>query len=130
MGRKRVRVPRLLCFRTCFGSKPNSKYCSKAVQKTELLRNGSGRGDDSSADSERVDIKGGGGSENGNKIMVVVDSSLEAMGALEWALTHAVQSQDNVVLLHVSRIPKQAGEIYIYLHIYIDDAFIFISFHL
>jgi hypothetical protein len=100
------------------------------VQKTELLRNGSGRGDDSSADSERVDIKGGGGSENGNKIMVVVDSSLEAMGALEWALTHAVQSQDNVVLLHVSRIPKQAGEIYIYLHIYIDDAFIFISFHL
>jgi hypothetical protein len=63
-----VRVPRLLCFRTCFGSKPNSKYCSKAVQKTELLRNGRGRGDDSSADFVRVDIKGvcvGGGGGGG-----------------------------------------------------------------
>ena len=39
---------------------------------------------------------------SGNKIMVVVDSSLEAKGGLEWALSHTVQSQDTVVLLHVA----------------------------
>lgn len=103
MGRKRVRVvlPRL-CFRTCFRSKPTSNISSsKAFQKTELLING--RDDEFSAESERVQD----GLENnnivGNKIMVVVDSSLEAKGALEWALTHAVQSQDNIILLHVAK---------------------------
>jgi hypothetical protein len=78
-----------------------------------------GRDDDFSAESERVKA---GGSENiGNKIMVVVDSSLEAKGALEWALTHAVQSQDNIILLHVAK----QGEIYIYIYIYMMQ---FISF--
>jgi hypothetical protein len=110
-------VPRL-CFRTCFRSKPASNNSSKAIQKTELLSNG--RDDDFSAESERVKA---GGSENiGNKIMVVVDSSLEAKGALEWALTHAVQSQDNIILLHVAK----QGEIYIYIYIY--DAIHFVSF--
>ncbi|KAF7846654.1 hypothetical protein BT93_L3952 [Corymbia citriodora subsp. variegata] len=36
--------------------------------------------------------------------MVVVDSSMEAKGALEWALSHTVQSQDDaIVLLHVAK---------------------------
>jgi uncharacterized protein (DUF2132 family) len=109
-------VPRL-CFLTCFRSKPASNNSSKAIQKTELLSNG--RDNDFSAESERVKA---GGSENiGNKIMVVVDSSLEAKGALEWALTHAVQSQDNIILLHVAK----QGEIYIYIYIYMMQ---FISF--
>ncbi|KAA8541073.1 hypothetical protein F0562_025036 [Nyssa sinensis] len=40
-------------------------------------------------------------SPKGNRVMVVVDSSLEAKGALQWALSHTVQSQDTVILLHV-----------------------------
>ncbi|KAJ1412114.1 UspA [Sesbania bispinosa] len=41
------------------------------------------------------------GSVIGRKIMIVVDSSLEAKGAVQWALTHTVQNQDTIVLLHV-----------------------------
>ncbi|XP_052187020.1 universal stress protein PHOS32 [Diospyros lotus] len=46
----------------------------------------------------------------GRKIMIVVDSSMEAKGALQWALTHTVQSQDTVVLLYVSKTSKQGDE--------------------
>lgn len=38
---------------------------------------------------------------NGRKIMIVVDSSSEAKGAIQWSLTHTVQCQDKVVLLCV-----------------------------
>ncbi|KAK4350374.1 hypothetical protein RND71_029687 [Anisodus tanguticus] len=50
-------------------------------------------------------------SENGidNRVMVVVDPSLEAKNALQWALTHTVQSQDTIVLLSVIK-PSQQGE--------------------
>eukprot|EP01018_Ginkgo_biloba_P017157 Gb_26614 [translate_table: standard] len=40
------------------------------------------------------------------KIMIVVDSSPEAKRALLWALSHTVQDQDTVVLLHVVRPSK------------------------
>lgn len=43
-------------------------------------------------------------SETGNRVMVVVDSSPEAKGALEWALSHTVQSQDTIILLHVAKL--------------------------
>uniref|UniRef100_A0A5B7BPV6 UspA domain-containing protein n=1 Tax=Davidia involucrata TaxID=16924 RepID=A0A5B7BPV6_DAVIN len=46
-------------------------------------------------------------SANGNRVMVVVDSSLEANGALQWALSHTVQSQDTIILLHVINPSKQ-----------------------
>lgn len=42
-------------------------------------------------------------SESGNKVMVVIDSSHEARVALDWALSHTVQSHDTIVLLHVAR---------------------------
>ncbi|EEF50718.1 uncharacterized protein LOC8264603 [Ricinus communis] len=45
---------------------------------------------------------------NGRKIMIVVDSSFEAKGALLWALSHTVQSQDLVILLYVTKPSKQA----------------------
>ncbi|KAK4252553.1 hypothetical protein QN277_014538 [Acacia crassicarpa] len=50
--------------------------------------------------------------ENGscNKIMVVVNSSFEAKCALDWALSHAVQSQDTVVLLHALKPSSQGTE--------------------
>ncbi|GKV10575.1 hypothetical protein SLEP1_g21917 [Rubroshorea leprosula] len=44
----------------------------------------------------------------GRKIMIVVDSSPEAKGALQWALSHTVQSQDTIILLHVTKPSKQA----------------------
>ncbi|KAL1356055.1 hypothetical protein HN51_008036 [Arachis hypogaea] len=48
----------------------------------------------------------------GRKIMIVVDSSLEAKGAVQWALTHTVQNQDKIILLHVIKPSnKQATEV-------------------
>ncbi|CAI9786749.1 unnamed protein product [Fraxinus pennsylvanica] len=41
--------------------------------------------------------------ECGNRVMVVVDSSLEAINALEWALLHTVQAKDTIILLHVTK---------------------------
>ncbi|XP_038892838.1 universal stress protein PHOS32-like [Benincasa hispida] len=43
------------------------------------------------------------------KIMIVVDSTIEAEGALHWALSHTVQNQDNILLLHVIK-PSTKGE--------------------
>ncbi|KAF9624424.1 hypothetical protein IFM89_011432 [Coptis chinensis] len=37
----------------------------------------------------------------GRRIMIVVDSSLEAKCALQWVLSHGVQSQDTIILLYV-----------------------------
>lgn len=45
----------------------------------------------------------------GRKIMIVVDSSFEAKGALQWALSHTVQSQDTIILLHVTK-PSKHGQ--------------------
>lgn len=45
---------------------------------------------------------------NGRKIMIVVDSSFEAEGALQWALSNTVQNQDQIVLLHLTK-PSKTG---------------------
>ncbi|XAR63835.1 hypothetical protein NMG60_11023939 [Bertholletia excelsa] len=37
----------------------------------------------------------------GNRVMVVMDSSAETKAALQWALSHTVQPHDTIVLLHV-----------------------------
>ncbi|KAL3617850.1 hypothetical protein CASFOL_038171 [Castilleja foliolosa] len=51
-------------------------------------------------------------SESGNRVMVVVDSSPEAKAALEWALSHTLQSQDTIILLHVAKQDENTnGEI-------------------
>ncbi|KAI3870667.1 hypothetical protein MKX03_000627 [Papaver bracteatum] len=39
----------------------------------------------------------------GRRIMIVVDSSLEAKGAIQWALSHTIQNQDTLVLLYVTK---------------------------
>lgn len=69
-----------------------SSFGSKFANRTEFPSNGV---HDSGRDSK--------GDESGNKVMVVVDSSFEAKGALDWALSHTIQSQDTVVLVHVAR---------------------------
>ncbi|XP_030448210.1 uncharacterized protein LOC115670939 [Syzygium oleosum] len=48
------------------------------------------------------------GQATGRRILIVVDSSMEAKGALQWALSHTVQSQDIMILLHVTK-PAQQG---------------------
>ena len=113
MGKKRVRVPSLCLgranrpwcriFSTTFRSKPTSDSIL-SIQKSEFSSNS--RDDFSRDDPDGVKA----GSEIGNKIMVVVDSSLEAKGALEWALSHTIQSQDTIILLHVVKSSRR-GEI-------------------
>ncbi|CAA0833048.1 Adenine nucleotide alpha hydrolases-like superfamily protein [Striga hermonthica] len=46
----------------------------------------------------------------GRKVMVVVDSSMEAKNALQWALSHTLQNHDILVLLHVIRPSKQGDQ--------------------
>ncbi|KAK6157796.1 hypothetical protein DH2020_012044 [Rehmannia glutinosa] len=57
------------------------------------------------------DDSGGGakksGAISGRKIMIVVDSSVEAKNAVQWALSHTVQNQDLVILLYVTKPSKQ-----------------------
>lgn len=43
------------------------------------------------------------------KIMVVVDSSIEAKGALQWTLSHTTQNQDKLILLHVTKQSSKQG---------------------
>ncbi|KAJ6689768.1 hypothetical protein OIU85_006112 [Salix viminalis] len=66
--------------------------------------------DSDAGDKEKSGNPGGKAVELlGRKIMVVVDSSIEAKGALQWALSHNVQSQDLLILLHVTKaFSKQA----------------------
>ncbi|GMY15475.1 hypothetical protein FCV25MIE_10714 [Fagus crenata] len=112
MGKKRVRVPSLCLgranrpwcriFSTAFRSKPTSDSIL-SMQKSEFSSNN--RDDFSRDDPDGVKA----GSEIGNKIMVVVDSSLEAKGALEWALSHTIQSQDTIILLHVVKSSRRGS---------------------
>ena len=105
------------CFRVhslqCFRSKPRSDSFGSVGQKAEFLSNSNITIDGGGvvpSDEQDEKISDNGVELTGNKIMIVVDSSLEAKGALEWALSHTVQSQDTVVLLHVAN-PSKQGDI-------------------
>lgn len=73
----------------------------------------------SKPDSAGTAEKKGGGSNsgdgnvgaNGRKIVIVVDSSFEAEGALQWALSHTVQNQDKILLLHVIKPSKKGPKL-------------------
>ena len=45
-------------------------------------------------------------SESSNRVMVVVDSSHETQGALEWLLSHTAQNRGMIILLHVANATK------------------------
>ncbi|XP_020591031.1 uncharacterized protein LOC110031923 [Phalaenopsis equestris] len=64
------------------------------------------------ADGEAKKVENGGkATEERRRVMVAVDSSTEAKSALLWALSHAVQSNDSLVLLKVSKpASKQGGD--------------------
>ncbi|XP_059645058.1 universal stress protein PHOS32 [Cornus florida] len=94
--------------------RPHVRFHSPAIQSNKHERNSfktdqknENSGDVGEANSGDV-VKAG--VVLGRKIMVVMDSSLEAKGALQWALTHTVQSQDIVILLHVTKPSKQGDE--------------------
>ena len=69
-------------------------------------------------DDEDKKTSANGAELTGNKIMIVVDSSLEAQGALDWTLSHTVQSQDTVVLLHVTKPSKQGDILLIIVYLF------------
>lgn len=46
----------------------------------------------------------------GNRVMVVVDSSLEPKTALQWTLSHTVQTKDTIFLLHIVNPSKQGTD--------------------
>ncbi|KAL9326336.1 hypothetical protein ACSQ67_006981 [Phaseolus vulgaris] len=101
MGRPRIRLcfghatPRVrACSASTFRSKSPSSASIKYANRTEFSGNAGHHSN---------------GAEGGNKIMVVVDSSFEAKGALDWALSHTVQTQDTLVLVHVTR-PNTEGK--------------------
>lgn len=118
MGRKYVRLcvgPS--CFRVhslSLQSKPSKNKPIRAAQIAELVSN-IGGGDEDSLRMPDIDLKSTDNDHQlaaaGNKIMVVADPSLEAKGALEWALSHAVQNQDTLVLLHVVK-PSRPGKFF------------------
>jgi len=101
MGRPRIRLcfghatPRVrACSASTFRSKSPSSASINYANRTEFSGNAGHHSN---------------GAEGGNKIMVVVDSSFEAKGALDWALSHTVQTQDTLVLVHVTR-PNTEGQ--------------------
>ncbi|KAL5725768.1 hypothetical protein ACHQM5_008875 [Ranunculus cassubicifolius] len=55
-------------------------------------------------------ITGDGKKPSSNRrVMIVIDSSVEAKCALQWALSHTVQNHDVIVLLNVNK-PSKQGE--------------------
>ncbi|KAK7292151.1 hypothetical protein RIF29_07879 [Crotalaria pallida] len=111
MGKPRIRLHGLCIghhasphrVRACSASSLTTKSSSASVKHVS-------RTEYSSHDSDRDKNADDKGAETGNKVMVVVDSTFEAKGALEWALSHTVQSQDTVVLVHVARHAREGGE--------------------
>ncbi|OVA11006.1 UspA [Macleaya cordata] len=67
----------------------------------------SDNGEKISGDEAKTGVKTG--PVLGRRIMIVVDSSFEAKGAIQWALTHTVQNQDTIILLYVTK-PSKQGE--------------------
>ncbi|XP_010549779.1 PREDICTED: uncharacterized protein LOC104820851 [Tarenaya hassleriana] len=100
--------------------KPDSSSIERDQRIEFLSGGGGGEGDNLHEEYEEEEegnsFTSGGesGSEEaeasaGNRVMVVVDRGLAPMGALEWALTHTLQSQDTLFLLYFSR-PSRKGK--------------------
>lgn len=124
LSRVRVGSPVLQRKKTCDSSQKN--------QRIEFLSDDAGSGgweevfyDNGEAAVAREgngeEESGGGNNNNNNKVMVVVDSSLDSQGALEWALSHTIQNQDTIILLHVTKSSNQGGEIFLFLFLFLLD---------
>ncbi|KAK8703110.1 hypothetical protein V6N13_021439 [Hibiscus sabdariffa] len=92
LSRTRVRVRSLSLRR-----KSPSNYFGNDPQTVEFLGGGGGGGEADKLINN----------EGSNKVMVVVDSSLQAKGALDWALSYAIRDyHDSIFLLHVAKPTK------------------------
>ncbi|XP_044948967.1 uncharacterized protein LOC123398576 [Hordeum vulgare subsp. vulgare] len=85
-------------------------YCSPSSSKlppsvTSKVRSDAGAGNGrcygGGNGASMVDVVGGMKDGGGRRVMVVADGRAEAVGALEWALSQVVRSNDAVVLLAV-----------------------------
>ncbi|GFP87291.1 hypothetical protein PHJA_000872800 [Phtheirospermum japonicum] len=92
------------------------KFCLNRIRPQVRVRNSSpiqSNNQENSCDDEKKDVSGGGVEKSkaisGRKVMVVVDSSMEAKNALQWTLSHTLQNQDMLVLLHVIK-PSKKGD--------------------
>lgn len=56
--------------------------------------------------------------EGGNRVMVVVDKALASTGALEWAITHTLQSQDTLFLLYFAKPFRQGSSLSLFIFFY------------
>lgn len=85
-------------------SKFDARNSPKNDQKTSQNSCGNAKQEEKSGGDDHGEAnKAKPGLVIGRKIMIVVDSSIEAKGALQWALSHTLQSQDKLVLLHVTK---------------------------
>lgn len=85
------------------GSPPiESKLISATVEACQSLEPSAIVEESSGATKKDVKV--------GRRIMVVVDSSPEAKTALQWTLSHSLQSSDTIVLLDIVK-PSKNGEI-------------------
>ncbi|QHO20765.1 hypothetical protein HN51_063176 [Arachis hypogaea] len=100
LGRSR---PRLRLRGLCFGNAtPHVRASSSS--RAEFSSNDVHESSRDKADESGVETGGN------NQVMVVMDSSFEAKGALDWALSRTIQRQDNVVLVHVAKPTSREGE--------------------
>lgn len=56
--------------------------------------------------------------EGGNRVMVVVDKALASTGALEWAITHTLQSQDTLFLLYFAKPFRKGYSLSLFIFLY------------
>ncbi|MED6158892.1 hypothetical protein PIB30_037267 [Stylosanthes scabra] len=114
MGKRGTRLPGFCLNRI----RPHVRTRSPPIQQAKKNDNTSAaksgnqdnKSENSSGDCEEVQKEAAkAGAVIGRKIMIVVDSSLEAKGAVQWALTHTVQNQDKIILLHVIKPSNKQG---------------------
>lgn len=117
----------MACFLLCSKSQQEIPISDSVenVQKRELLGSSVSGEEDFSSDNSKVAL-----CQNGNRVMVVVDWSVEAKEALEWTLSHAVQKNDTIVLVHVLKSLKLQRESFIGLFSFSrrEDLFLLFSF--
>ncbi|KAK1653683.1 hypothetical protein QYE76_071488 [Lolium multiflorum] len=107
--RVRKRVQRLSYCSSSNSKLPPAVTCSK-------VRNNAGAGDGGSW------YGGSGASGGGRRVMVVADGRAEAVGALEWALSQAVRSNDDVVLLAVVKPAPPDGQYSVSIEVCVVEA--------
>ncbi|CAK9316777.1 unnamed protein product [Citrullus colocynthis] len=103
MGKTGAKLPSFCLNRI----RPHVRVPIQSKPDSVSVKTGPNKKADDSVDDIQVGAKPVLGS--GRKIMIVVDSTIEAEGALHWALSHTVQNQDNILLLHLTK-PSTKGE--------------------